>query len=198
MTDVDTFDVLVQHYAGPDLWARYEEHLQRGSMSLRDTLAAQASFVRGTLDEADALLALSTRIDPAFAHFVERCEGERVDLTIVSSGIAPLIERALHRSGLARVKVLANGVSTDADGWTLKFRDDSLNGHDKAAAVRAAVARNETVAYIGDGYSDYEAATAAQVRFAKRGRSLERYLRERRVEFTPFTSFSEIESALFG
>lgn len=198
MTDVDTFDVLIQHHAGPDLWARYEEHLQRGSMSLRDTLAAQASFVRGTLDEADALLARSTQIDPAFAHFVARCESQGVDLTIVSSGVAPLIERALNRSGLSRVKVLANGVSTGGKGWVLQFRDGSLNGHDKAAAVRAAVAQNETVAYIGDGYSDYEAALAAQLRFAKRGRSLERYLRERRVEFTPFTSFSEVEIALFG
>ena len=198
MTNVDTFDVLVQHYAGPDLWARYEEHLQAGSMSLRDTLARQASFVRGTLDEADAILARSTQIDPAFTQFVERCEAENIELTIVSSGIAPLIERALRRSGLGRVKVLANGVSINEGGWDLKFRDDSLNGHDKAAAVRAAVAQNKTVAYIGDGYSDYEAALAAHVRFAKRGRSLERYLRERRVEFMPFASFSEVEAALFG
>jgi 2,3-diketo-5-methylthio-1-phosphopentane phosphatase len=198
VTDVDTFDVLVEHYAGPDLWARYEEHLQAGSMSLRDTLAAQASFVRGTIDEADAILARSTHVDPTFKSFVERCEAGRVDLTIVSSGIAPLIERALHRSGLGRVKVLANGVSADPAGWALQFRDDSPNGHDKAAAVRAAVAQKETVAYIGDGYSDYEAALAAHVRFAKRGRSLERYLRERRVPFTPFAVFAEVESAIFG
>ena len=189
--------MLVQHYAGPDEWARYEEHLQAGSMSLRDTLAAQARFVRGTLEEADELLAASTRIDPAFKSFAQHCAREGVKLTIVSSGIAPLIERALRRNGLESVPVAANAVATDGEGWEIRFRDDSLNGHDKAAAVRAATARGELVAYVGDGYSDYEAALAAPLRFAKHGRSLERYLRERAVKFTPFSSFAEIEAALF-
>jgi len=189
--------VLVQHYAGPDEWARYEGHLQAGSMSLRDTLAAQARFVRGTLDEADELLAASTRGDPTFAHFSQRCTQEGVKLTIVSSGITPLIERALKRSGLEHIPILANDVSTGESGWTLRFRDDSLNGHDKAAAVRKASAYGK-VAYVGDGYSDYEAALVAQERFAKRGRSLERYLRDRGVAFTAFSNFAEVEPALFG
>ncbi len=189
--------MLVQHYAGPDEWARYEEHLQAGSMSLRDTLAAQAHFVRGTLEEADELLAASTRIDPAFGHFSQRCIEAGVNLTIVSSGIAPLIERALKRSGLEHIPILANDVSTDGSGWALRFRDASLNGHDKAAAVREASALGK-VAYVGDGYSDYEAALVAEKRFAKRGRSLERYLRDCGVAFTPFASFDEVESALFG
>ena len=189
--------MLVQHYAGPDEWARYEEHLQAGSMSLRDTLAAQARFVRGTLEEADELLAATTRVDPAFAHFSGRCSAKGVKLTVVSSGIAPLIERALHRNGLPHIPVLANDVSTEAPGWEIIFRDDSLNGHDKAAAVRKASARGK-VAYVGDGYSDYEAALVAQERFAKRGRSLERYLRDRGVAFTPFSNFAEVESAPFG
>lgn len=189
--------MLVQHYAGPDEWERYEQHLQAGSMSLRDTLASQARFVRGSLDEADELLAASTRVDPSFAHFSQRCLAEGVKLTIVSSGIAPLIARALERNGLAYVPILANDVSTDSGGWVLRFRDDSLNGHDKAAAVREASAHGK-VAYAGDGYSDYEAALAAQVRFAKKGRSLERYLRDCGVAFTSFSTFAEIERALFG
>lgn len=188
--------MLVQHYAGPDEWARYEEHLQAGSMSLRETLAAQARFVRGSIEEADDLLAATTRVDPAFAHFAGRCRQEGVKLTVVSSGIAPLIERALRRNGLREIPVFANDVSTAAAGWEMIFRDDSLNGHDKALAVREA-ARSGKVAYAGDGYSDYEAARAADVRFAKRGRSLERYLRDCGVAFTPFSTFAEVESALF-
>jgi len=121
----------------------------------------------------------------------------KVHLTLRRVDLIPLIESALRRSGLGRVRVRANDVLTGG-AWALQFRDESPNGHDKAAAVRAAIAQNETVAYIGDGYSDYEAALAAHVRFAKRGRSLERYLRDRAVEFTPFSTFAEVEAALFG
>ncbi len=166
-------------------------------MSLRATLAAQARFVRGTLAEADELLAGSTKIDPTFAHFSQRCAEANAKLTIVSSGIAPLIELALQRNGLQHIPVLANDVSTGDDGWTLRFRDESLNGHDKASAVREA-SRHGKVAYVGDGYSDYEAALVADERFAKRGRSLERYLRDCGVAFTPFSAFAEVEAALFG
>jgi len=166
-------------------------------MSLRNVLAAQARFVRGTLDEADLVLSESTRIDPSFKPFVERCEREGVKVAIVSSGIAPLIERALARNGIRGVPVLANEVTPEAGGWVMHFRDESANGHDKAAAVRAAAAGEKTVAYVGDGYSDYDGALEAQIRFAKRGRSLERFLRKRGVPFTPFTSFAEVEKALF-
>ncbi len=166
-------------------------------MSLRDVLAAQALCVRGSLDEAELVLAESTRIDPSFKPFVERCKREGTRLTIVSSGIAPLIERALARNGLPGVPVLANEVSTGADGWVMHFRDDSENGHDKAAAVRAASAEGNLVVYAGDGYSDYDAALAARIRFAKRGRSLEHFLRDRGEPFTPFSSFAEVEEALF-
>lgn len=196
VTNVDTFDVLVQHFSGPEEWARLEEHLQHGSMTLRDVLAAQASFVRGSVEDADALLARQARVDPAFKPFVERCAREGTAVTIVSSGISPLIERALARNGVRGVPVLANDV-TAGNGWVMHFRDASANGHDKARAVREAAARGETVAYVGDGYSDYDAALAAQLRFAKRGRSLERFLKEKGVRFTPFDSFAEIEQELF-
>ncbi|HEY8314118.1 MAG TPA: HAD-IB family phosphatase [Candidatus Baltobacteraceae bacterium] len=198
ITDLDTFDVLVRASAGPAEWARLEASLRGGNMTLRDVLSAQAKFVRSSIDEADALLAGSTHFDPAFAHFVDRCEREGVPITILSSGVQPLIERALARNGLAHVRVLANAVTPSREGWTMRYRDASDNGHDKAAAVVAARSRGVTVAFAGDGHSDFAAALAADVRFAKRGLALERYLREKDVEFTPFSSFAEIESALLA
>lgn len=166
-----------------------------GTMTLREVLAAQAHFVRGSIAEADRLLDQAAHLDSSFPHFVASCEEAGVPLTIVSSGIAPLIQRALQRHKL-RVEVLANELDVTAEGWVMRFRDNSDNGHDKAAAVLRAK-RQGAVAYAGDGYSDFEAALAADHRFAKRGRSLERYLMEKGVPFTPFSSFAEIEDALF-
>lgn len=195
VTNVDTFDVLVRHFAGPERWAELETRLHDGTMTLREVLAAQAHFVQGSVDEADALLDQAAHVDATFPHFVARCEQARIPLTIVSSGIAPLIERALARYDLS-VNVLANELEITPGGWVMQFRDSSANGHDKAAAVLRARERG-AVAYAGDGYSDFDAALAADYRFAKRGRSLERYLMEKGVPFTPFSSFTEVEAALF-
>ena len=84
------------------------------------------------------MLARETHFDPAFAPFVRACQARGIDVAVVSSGVQPLIERAFARNGLSHVRVLANEVDASADGWRFRFRDDSDNGHDKAAAVRAA------------------------------------------------------------
>lgn len=198
ITDVDTFDVLVRECAGPRQWASLERCLSEGSRTLREVLGAQARYVRMTLDEADELLAARTHFDPAFASFAQRCAQEGVPLTIVSSGIGPLIERALARHGLAGIPVFANDVEPRKTGWRMRFRDASENGHDKAAAIRAAKESYDEVVFAGDGHSDFDAALAADVRFAKRGRALERFLQSKGVSYAPFDSFAQIERALFG
>jgi 2,3-diketo-5-methylthio-1-phosphopentane phosphatase len=198
ITDRDTFDVLVRQSSSPEQWAMQESHLHDGSMSLRDVLAAQARSIRGTIEQADALLARTTTFDPAFAAFARRCEFAGIPLVVLSSGVQALIERALQRNGLGHLPVLANSVVARSDGWCMHFRDASDNGHDKAAAVRAARADGTTVVFAGDGYSDFAAAREADRRFAKRGRALEGYLRKNGVGFTPFVSFAEIAVALFG
>jgi len=161
-------------------------------------LAAQARFVTVSLDEADAYLAQKTRFDPTFKPFVELAESRGARVTILSSGVAPLIERALERNGVSHVRALANDVRVATDGWEMLFRDDSDNGHDKRADVLAAANAGDSTVYIGDGFSDYDAAVAADRRFAKRGRALETYLRERDIPFASFTHFDEIQRVLFG
>ncbi len=197
ITDRDTFDLLVDVFAGPQAWQELGEQLKSGAMTLREALAAQAGLLRCTLDEADEAIARMTQFDPTFAPFVERCEREGVPLTILSCGLGPLIERALARNGLARVPLMSNDAQADAGGWTMNFRDASEYGHDKAAVVTAAQKTGATVVYVGDGISDYEAAKAADLRYARRGRSLEAYLRAGSVPFTAFDSFAQIAPTLF-
>ncbi len=196
ITDRDTFDLLVQVYAGAPAWDNLEERLETGEVTLRQTLAAQAALLKCTFEQADETVASMAHFDPAFAPFVAQCERAGVPVTILSCGLGPLIERALARNGLERVPLLSNGAVPDPNGWRMAFRDDSDYGHDKAAAVKAARTPGETIVYVGDGTSDYAAAVAADRRFARKGRALERFLKARGVPFTAFGSFGEIARAL--
>lgn len=197
ITDLDTFDVLVRRAAGIEVWGALERDLAGGRRSLRDTLQRQASHVRMPVDDADALLHREVRFDPTFADFAKRTLEQGHDLTIVSSGIAPLIRKALERNSLSHLALVANEIDATPAGWRILFDGDSENGTDKVGLVRAAQRQGKKVVYIGDGWSDLDAALESDVRYVKTGRTLERELRARRVHFIPFTHFSEIDPARF-
>ncbi len=192
ITDVDGFDALVHHYAGAEAWDAGERDLASGRESLRDALARQTSYIRGSLDDVYDVHERLIGIDPTFAPFVARCEAAGVAVTIVSSGIAPLIERRLAAVGLSHLPVIAADVDVDPQSWTMRFRDESANGTDKAAHVLALQACGTRVAFAGDGISDFTAASVADLCYAKRGRSLERFMRERGKGFRAFSSFDEV------
>jgi 2,3-diketo-5-methylthio-1-phosphopentane phosphatase len=196
ITDVDTFDALVRAVAGDAAWMAIDGPLLAGEITLREALARQAAAVRLSRAETLAFMENNARVDPAFGPFVAAVRAHGGAIRVVSSGIATVIHDALERAGVD-VEVIANDVDFAAAGWTMTFVDRSDNGHDKAAHVRAARDRGDRTVYIGDGISDFAAALEADERFAKAGRALEAYCRERGVACVPFTSFDEIRRRLF-
>jgi HAD superfamily phosphoserine phosphatase-like hydrolase len=197
ITDCDTFDVLVRSAGGDDAWGELERELAAGRISLREALRREAAMVRLSRPEALAFLESRARVDPTFPDFVKTAHARGAWVGVVSAGIRQVIGPALERAGVD-VPVFANDVDFDPAGWRMTFIDDSLMGHDKAARVRAARDAGARTVYVGDGISDFEGALAADVRFAKKDRALERYCRERGVACTPFASFDEISQALFS
>jgi 2,3-diketo-5-methylthio-1-phosphopentane phosphatase len=197
ITDIDTFDALVRAYAGEAVWSRLDADLKAGRVTLRDTLAAQAALVQLTRPEALAFIRSKAHVDPEFKPFVVAVRAHGGTVRVLSSGITSVIADALERADVD-VEILANEADFSPSGWTIAFLDDSANGHDKAAHVRAARAAGIPTIYIGDGISDYEAASLADRVFAKRGRALEVYCRERGLPFVPFSSFAEIVANVFG
>ena len=149
------------------------------------------------VDDADAMLRREVRFDPTFAEFARRTLERGHEFKIVSSGIAPLIRKALERNDLAHLALVANEIHASPAGWRILFDGDSENGTDKVGLVRTAQRQGKKVVYLGDGWSDLDAALASDVRYVKTGRTLERELRARRVHFIPFTHFSEIDPATF-
>jgi 2,3-diketo-5-methylthio-1-phosphopentane phosphatase len=195
ITDRDTFDVLVRHFAGAAAFRASERGLRDGTMSLRDVLQEQASFVRGSYAVVAALLESEVGIDPTFAPFVAACRARAIPVSIVSSGLEPIVRDRMAGIGLGDLPIVANGIETDPAGWRIIFRDPVENGTDKAAVVRATQAAGRHVAFVGDGRSDYGAALAADRCYAKRGLNLADFLTEKKAAFTMFERFADIDLA---
>jgi HAD superfamily phosphoserine phosphatase-like hydrolase len=196
ITDVDTFDLLVRAVAGDDAWNAIDVPLLAGEITLREALVRQSAAVRLSRAETLAFMEQNTHVDPAFGSFVNAVRAHGGTIQVVSAGIATVIHDALARNGVD-VEVLANDVDFSPNGWNMTFIDATGNGHDKAVHVVVARARGSRTVYIGDGISDFGGAIEADERFAKAGRALEAYCRERKIACTSFTSFTEIERALF-
>jgi 2-hydroxy-3-keto-5-methylthiopentenyl-1-phosphate phosphatase len=188
--------VLVRRAGGEALWAQLEAAFAAREITLREALEREAAFVRLDRAEGIRLWDEGTRIEPDFAEFVRGQRARGAQVTVVSAGIETLVRHALDRIGIHDLRVIANDVEFDPGGWRFRFRDDSPDGLYKERYVQAARERGATTVYVGDGISDYRAIHDADIRFAKRGRSLERYLLEVGVEFTAFTRFAEIGAAL--
>ena len=182
---------------GDAQWRALDADLHAGRVTVRDVLAREASMVRMSKPQALAFLEAHATVDPSFAPFVRTAHAHGARVSVVSSGLREVIGPALERAGVD-VPVFANEVDFDENGWRMTFIDDSANGHDKAARVLEARAQGARTVFIGDGITDYDAALAADVRFAKKNRALERYCRERGIEVTSFATFDEVERALFG
>lgn len=160
---------------------------------MRDVLQAEAALVRGGYAEISALLRREIHVDRTFVEFVAFCRARGASITIVSSGIEPIVRERLEEIGVRDIAIVANDIEADPAGWRIRFRDLAANGTDKEALVRAAGSRT---LFVGDGRSDYAAAIAADVRCAKRGYPLERYLVAHGVEFVPYSTFAELVGVL--
>ncbi len=187
----DMFDVLAN--------ALGEGALLRGAheaSSVRERRKEQARLITCTFDEADALLARGLEIDPTFTAFARFCHEQNFPLTILSTGVAELERRILHRASVGWLRVEANDVVPSPRGWRMVFRDGAPEGLDKASYVRARSGNGRITVMIGDGRSDFAAARVADVCFAKESSVLERFLAAEEIAYMSFRRFDEIAHAL--
>ncbi|EXJ78624.1 hypothetical protein A1O1_09025 [Capronia coronata CBS 617.96] len=151
-------------------------------------------------------------LDPYFKEFMEWARAHDVPVIVLSSGMIPVLETLLkHLLGeelMADIEIVANetqlrapGNSLDvADGWTIKFHDDSGFGHDKSLTIRPyadAIAKmpldeRPTLLYAGDGVSDLSAARETDLLFARAGQDLVTWCEKEGIPFTTFENWKTI------
>ncbi len=156
----------------------------------RSEIARRAHAVRFDRDEAERRIEEGLKFDETFPDFQRACADAGVELLVLTSGIAELVERYLARRGVY-VPVIGNAAEFEATGWRMHFRDESPAGIDKRAYVERALERGVKAIVIGDDRSDFEAALAANTVYAKSGSELESFLSEKR-SFRSFRKFADI------
>lgn len=170
----------------------------RGEISQKQEYALGFATVHATREEMEAVLD-DVPMDPRFPPFVELCRQRGVPLAIVSDGLKWYIERILARNGVHGVPIYACDIRFLNPGYEFIFPyfepSAPLRGVSKRHIVQSYQAQGYSVAFIGDGNNDMDAAEVADIVFA-RASLLERAQRVG-LSVIPFTNFGEIARALF-
>ncbi|MEE3142203.1 MAG: MtnX-like HAD-IB family phosphatase [Chloroflexota bacterium] len=135
---------------------------------------------------------------PYFKEMWHYCREIQIPLAVVSQGLDFYIEALLEKEGCGSVPIHAVNTRFDAKGINYEYRyavpgKESL-GNSKGVVVDSYRAQGHYIVYVGDGMSDFEAATRADLVFAHRVLAYECERQE--IPFRPFTDFGDVLKAV--
>lgn len=165
---VDVIDALLERF-GASGWNALENDWRAGRIGSRECMSGQVALLDLDRAELDDYLAGAT-IDPGFPSFVAEARRLGMGLQIVSDGLDLAIHAILARHGLA-LPVAANqltAVSTRRWALASPFQSNGCaSGTCKCACIDRGRSQLGKSLLIGDGASDFCAASHADFVFAK-------------------------------
>jgi 2,3-diketo-5-methylthio-1-phosphopentane phosphatase len=208
ISQMDVAEIILTDLTSGD-WQALDELFLKGEISLREAFKGQFEMIQTTPDEMKQS-ALKGVIDPFFHLFIEQQllrQNSSLILAIVSDGFHFYIEQLLKPvlgSNYGQLFIYSNDVrfeklnENDKDNkQSLKviFRNPECDhgcANCKLELVEKYQKEGFKVVYIGDGLSDFYPATEADLVYAKKGKRLEKYCLENKIEHFSFSSFKEL------
>jgi len=200
IVEIDTVEYLLAQYANGD-WRKYDVLFEKGEISLEECLRRQYGMIKEPrqklLDAVDDVACFRTGLDDLLAF--SRRNGN--SFTIVSAGLDFVIWHLLRRKDAQdKIAILAPRSMLTSRGIVLDFsslpQGDSPNF--KRNAVRIIKAKGTKVAYIGDGFSDFEAIKDASIRFVIKGSRLAEQCKKHGIMCHEIVSLEEVTHYLKG
>ncbi len=176
----------------------YWNEFENGKYNVRELNRKLCMSIDNYINFNDIIeFAKTQEVDAYFQKFVEYCNKNCHQLTIVSDGFDAYIMPILKQLQLSNIPVFCNKLlKSKVDMYFYPFfygADESCNCT-TASCKRNIVLNNsaddEIIVYIGDGMTDFCAAEHCDVIFAKS--RLAAYCNEKKIPHHPFKSFFDI------
>ncbi len=188
ITNRDTIVFLTEQFgAGPEFRREVLDLIVQGKITVFEAIRRELGTVKVSWEDAVTRLRERVSLDPGFGAFVQWCKDTGSPLTIVSSGMEPVVRLFLEPFDLP---IYAHSVTPSADGWSYIERPEN----DKRKLLAGDTSRN--VVYIGDGTSDVEVVPFVDHLFVKSGRFLESHCRANGIPHQSFTNFNDVLGAV--
>ncbi len=187
ITNRDSIVFLTErHGGGPEFRRQAVEAIKDGRITVFEAIRRELESVRLSWPEARRELLANVSVDSTFPDFVNWCRLQGWPLSVVSSGLEPVVSLFVGHLG---VPIFAHPVECRPEGWIYRKRES----HDKVAILKAAQGRARLV-YVGDGASDLQVIPWVDHLFACK--YLAEYCQSRGLPHLPFETFSDVRKQL--
>lgn len=187
VTSQDSIVFLTERFGGGDAFrGNVLERIRSGEITVTRAIEEELATVGIPWEEAAAALRENIFVDPAFPGFVKWCRRAGIPVSVVSSGLKPVLELFIREMG---VPFFAHDVEFRPDGW----RYHKIGENEKLAILSRVPAESKIV-YVGDGTSDFSVVPVVDVLFAKK--YLAEHCREHSIPFLPFEDFQDVQHGL--
>ncbi|KAJ3275895.1 hypothetical protein HDV01_006761 [Terramyces sp. JEL0728] len=176
-----------------------DKEILNGTKSFREAVEEMWRAVDYPTFEEAAEIVDDIEFDPHFKEFYQWVKASNYPMTVLSSGLVPLLEHFFKRELKEYdLELVANGLKIHPGHWEIIYLDDSHYGHDKGIRLREykKLGTNDKIVFIGDGVSDMPAAREAHLIFARKGYDLETYCKREGIPYHAWTSFKDIMDIL--
>lgn len=191
VTKRDTTHTLLETFI-PHLLEEIRGNYRAGRLSIREFIQNGLGSLCIDKDTYISTLQKKIDIDETFLSFIKD-----VDFRIVSAGTKLNVSSVLAKYGiiLDDDHIISNEIYfEDKIRIEMPYMDNArYYGVDKKEQVEKYKKMGYIVTFIGDGPSDYEAISAADYVFVRKGTRAVKYCIDNNIEFKEFDNFNEIE-----
>lgn len=189
ITTRDTIVYVTEQFgAGEDFRLRIVNDIKSGKISVFQGIRMEMETVRVSWAEAVSNLRANVFLDQGFEKFVEWSKNEAYPLTVLSSGMTPVVELYVGQMG---IPIFAHKLDISNESWNFEVVEEH-----RKEVVLDSIRIKGPIVYIGDGTSDLAAIPFAELLFARRGRYLEAYCRDKGIPCIPYSDFNEVRTLL--
>lgn len=186
-------DLIYKRFADAGCWDLVESWI-RGELTTPQEMEGCFSSIKASREEMEAVLD-TVRIDPYFPEFVQYCRLKGYPLAVLSDGLQWYIRYILQQHGLDGLPIFANEITFSPHGVRIAtpWYDEASprRGVSKPTIIEKYKNEGFKVIFIGDGLSDLEAVTVADLVYAR-----DELLEYCQVKGIPATGFSNMEELI--
>ena len=197
--DQNVAELLLKRF-GDATWQDVRERLRTKELTLNEYQEITFRNMQADRTTMQDYVKQNATLRPFFGDLWLYCRAHDIPMAIVSHGLDFYIEALLEKGGFPQVPVYAVNTRFTPQGITYEYRHarpgQENQGISKGLVVDRYRENGHFIFYAGDGPSDFEAASRADMLFAHR--TLAEECTRKNIPFRPFTDFQDMLLALRG